>query len=77
MVNLKTHKKRLTCSPSHAINIAHTDVTLHLVQIDRAEHLWVDQYGHKWMIIGNNVRQITMDGHVVPDDNTYGIIAWP
>ena len=29
------------------------------------------------MIIGNNVRQITMDGHVVPDDNTYGILHGP
>ena len=70
-------QKEIDISPSHAINIAHTDVTLHLVQIDRAEHLWVDQYGHKWMIIGNNVRQITMDGHVVPDDNTYGILHGP
>ena len=68
----ENQQKEIDISPSHAINIAHTDVTLHLVQIDRAEHLWVDQYGHKWMIIGNNVRQITMDGHVVPDDNTYG-----
>ena len=73
----ENQQKEIDISPSHAINIAHTDVTLHLVQIDRAEHLWVDQYGHKWMIIGNNVRQITMDGHVVPDDNTYGILHGP
>ena len=29
-------QKEIDISPSHAINLAHTDVTLHLVQIDRA-----------------------------------------
>ena len=33
----KNPQKEIDISPSHAINIAHTDVTLHLVQIDTGQ----------------------------------------
>ncbi len=69
--------KEIDISTSHATGISNTVETLHLVQIDRAEHLWVDQYGYQWMIIGNTVRQITTPEYVVPDDNTYGTLHGP
>ena len=64
--------KEITISASHAADTTHAGETLHLVQIDRAEHLWVDQYGYQWIIIGNTVRQITVPEYLVPNDNTYG-----
>ena len=69
--------KEITISASHAADTTHAGETLHLVQIDRAEHLWVDQYGYQWMIIGNTVRQITVPEYLVPDDNTYGTLHGP
>ena len=69
--------KEITISASHAADTTHAGETLHLVQIDRAEHLWVDQYGYQWMIIGNTVRQITVPEYLVPNDNTYGKLHGP
>ena len=69
--------KEITISASHAADTTHAGETLHLVQIDRAEHLWVDQYGYQWMIIGNTVRQITVPEYLVPNDNTYGTLHGP
>ncbi len=69
--------KEIDISTSHATGISNTDETLHLVQINRAEHLWVDQYGYQWIIIGNTVRQITIPEYLVPDDNTYGTLHGP
>ena len=69
--------KEITISASHAADTTHAGETLHLVQIDRAEHLWVDQYGYQWKIIGNTVRQITVPEYLVPDDNTYGTLHGP
>ena len=63
--------KEIDISASHATGTTHAGETLHLVQIDRAEHLWIDQYGYQWKIIGNTIRQITMPEYLVPDDNTY------
>ena len=72
-----TWPKEITISASHAADTTHAGETLHLVQIDRAEHLWVDQYGYQWMIIGNTVRQITVPEYLVPNDNTYGTLHGP
>ena len=69
--------KEITISASHAADTTHAGETLHLVQIDRAEHLWVDQYGYQWKIIGNTVRQITVPEYLVPNDNTYGKLHGP
>ena len=69
--------KEIYISASHATSSTHASETLHLVQIDRAEHLWVDQYGYQWKIIGNTVRQITVPEYLVPNDETYGILHGP
>ena len=69
--------KEIDISASHATSTTHAGETLHLVQIDRAEHLWVDQYGYHWKIIGNTVRQITVPEYLVPNDNTYGKLHGP
>ena len=69
--------KEIDISASHATGTTHAGETLHLVQIDRAEHLWIDQYGYQWKIIGNTIRQITMPEYLVPDDNTYGTLHGP
>ena len=69
--------KEIDISASHTTSISHTGETLHLVQINRAEHLWIDQYGYQWIIIGNTVRQITALEYLVPDDNTYGTLHGP
>ena len=70
--------KEIDISASHATSIPHASETIHLVQIDRAEHLWIDQYGYQWKIIGNTIRQITVPEYLVPDDDgTYGILHGP
>ena len=69
--------KEIYISASHATSTTHASETLHLVQIDRAEHLWVDQYGYQWKIIGNTVRQITVPEYLVSVDETYGILHGP
>ena len=69
--------KEIDISASHAANTMHATGALHLIQIDRAEHLWVDQYGYQWMIMGNTVRQITVPEYLVPNDNTFGTLHGP
>ncbi|MDI1495715.1 MAG: FG-GAP repeat domain protein [Cenarchaeum symbiont of Oopsacas minuta] len=69
--------KEMQISTSHAINHIHTNGTLHLIQTDRAENMWIDQYGFQWKIIGNTIRQITMPEYIVPTDNKAGILHGP
>ena len=60
--------KEITISASHAADTTHAGETLHLVQIDRAEHLWVD-------IPMDDNRQHSPSNHstwyLVPNDNTF------
>ena len=69
--------KEIEISTSHATSLVGDVKTLRLLQTDRANNLWTDQFGYQWEIIGNTVRQITIPEYIVSEDGQYGILHGP
>ena len=69
--------KEIEISTSHATSLVGDVKTLRLLQTDRANNLWTDQFGYQWEIIGNTIRQITIPEYIISEDEQYGILHGP
>ena len=67
--------KEIIISSSHAISDNREQ--LHLIQTDRINGIWVDQYGSTWEINENNIRQITTSYEEQRIEKSAGILHGP
>ncbi len=69
--------------PFIAISASHTTYhpvktgNIYLIQTDRLQGLWVDEYGYKWSMQDNMLKQITFQEYQIPHDDRERVFHGP